>query len=229
MSGLKKSLVFFVSFFATLALISIISYAISPFLDNIDNQVMRLIIYPTVFSIALIFFVLLQGLLKYYINKKILDENTVLFKVHIEKFNLNQRLWLYILAILIYFVQLFKAFSFNFLSFVSILLFLATLVILEGLIRFSKKTVKIYFLRNGILVTGFDIRIELPFVYGTEIFNDSGFYEYADIDGYFIFSDHMDLFLVFDQGRLTFKIDDEIKRQALGLFKEQKIKMKTYI
>ena len=84
----------------------------------------------------------------------------------------------------------------------------------------------VHFLKYVIVVSGFDVKINLPVVYGTSIYNDSGFYSYNDLDSYFIFSDHVELFLILEKGVLAFDTNNELNRKILGLLQQNKIKLR---
>jgi len=85
------------------------------------------------------------------------------------------------------------------------------------IIRRSNKS-NYHFLKDGIVVSGFDIRINLPVVYGTSIYND--------LDSYFMFSDHVELFLILEKGVLSFATNNELNRKILGLLQQNKIKLR---
>ncbi|WP_427339825.1 hypothetical protein [Caloranaerobacter sp. DY30410] len=228
MSNAKKTANFIMAFFSTIMFISIVSRIVMPYISNLSENMVNNVVFPILLTIALLFFGSFQGLLRYSYNKRILKNNAVLLSVNIDNFNLNERLWYYLLVALIYFVPIFRNPISSKMIIIRVVLFIITLALIEVLLRLSNKTIKIYFLKNGILITGFDIRIGLPIVYGTQIHNDSGYYSYNDIENYFIFPDYIDLYLILKQGKLTFKSNSELARQVSGILKQNKIEMKKF-
>ncbi|SHH20294.1 hypothetical protein SAMN02745135_00038 [Caloranaerobacter azorensis DSM 13643] len=228
MSNTKKTANFIMAFFSTIMFISIVSRIIMPYISNLNENIVNNVVFPILLTIALLFFGFFQGLLRYSYNKKILRSSSVLLSASTDKFNLNERLWYYLLVALIYFLPILKNPLSSKMIIIRIILFIITLALIEVLLKLSNRTIKIYFLKNGILITGFDIRIGLPIVYGTQIHNDSGYYSYNDIENYFIFPDYIDLYLILKQGKLTFKSNSELARQVSGILKQNKIEMKKF-
>lgn len=107
-------------------------------------------------------------------------------------------------------------------------MFIISIVLVKLLIKHSNNTIKIYFLKTGIVIGGIDIRIGAPIMYGKSIYNDSGYYSYHDIKEYFIYSDTVELYLIHEQGKIVAKIDNENRQQLKGLFEQQKIPMKKF-
>jgi len=62
-------------------------------------------------------------------------------------------------------------------------------------------------------------------------YNDSGYYSYIDIDieDYFILPDSIGLYISLGKGKISFKVDDETKRQVKGILLQQKIEVKQFI
>ena len=228
MSIAKKTVLFLFSLFSSIIFVSILSVAISPLVQSLSQSVISNIIYPLFFTIGLLFFIFIQALFRYLVNKKTLSENTILFSVKTSKFTLKEKLWLYLLVAVVYFASFFKGIILDYTLVIRILLFAVTIVIIEALLRTSNKNINIYFLRKGIVVSGFDIRVEIPFGQSVDIHNDSGVYSYYDIDSYFIFPDHVELYLISEQGKLEFKVDEETKRQLMGILVQQKIEMRKF-
>ncbi|EOD00430.1 hypothetical protein [Caldisalinibacter kiritimatiensis] len=226
MSGVKKTVNFLISFFATIVFLSLLSNIIRPLIINYSENTITNIIYPLYITIAFLFFIFSQALIRRIRSNKILNENAILLSVNADKFNLNEKLWFYVIVVLIYFVPFIKNPTLNNLSISRIVLFILTMVGIELLIRYSSKTIKIHFLRQGMLVSGFDIRIDLPIGIGNVVHNDSGVYTYHDIEGYLIYPDHIEFFLTMERGKLIFHTDSEITRQIKGIIKQNRIPVK---
>jgi len=228
MSITKKTILFLVSLFASLMLLSAISLIINPIVQNLSFNIIMNIIYPILYSITLLFFIIIQALIRYFMNINVLKKNTSLLSVGIHKFSFREKLWLYLLIAVIYFVPLLNGVILDYTFIIRILMFLLALIIIESLLIFSNKNLNINFLDSGILITGFDSRIVIPFGHNVLISNDSGFYNYYDIDNYFIYPDKVVLFLRNEQGTLSFKANEEVKRQVKGIMVQKEVKMKKF-
>lgn len=225
----KKSVSFFISFFATLAFLSIISYIVNPLMVIYSNEIIINVFYPLIFTIALIFFAFFQSLLRYYFNKKVLNNSKVFLITKCDKFLLKEKLWFYVFVALIYFAPVIRALSLSYLNFSRITLFIMSIGIVELLLRISSRSMKIYFLDKGILVTGFDMRIEIPMGQGLYIHNDSGYYIYENFDGYIPYGDKIELYMSMESGKIVVPTDKEKMAQIMFILKEKKIKIRKYI
>lgn len=226
MSQTKKTVFFFLSFFITIILVSLSFQSISSLIVDKDQSVMFNIISPLFTSIGLFIFALMQALMKYMSNRKALTTNTNLVSANINKFNIRERLLFCVFLILIYAVPVFGRMVFDYTFMLRILFFVGSIIIVEMLLRISNKNTKVFFQRNGILITGFDVRIEIPFGRNIDIYNSSGFYSYRDIEEYSVFPDHMELSLINDYGKIVFMTSGELKRQVTGLMVQNKIPVK---
>lgn len=226
MSRAKKTTIFILSFFITLFSISLIFQFVGPFIINLNQSVMFNIVSPLISTIGLFFFIILQALIKYMFNKKILNSNATLVSANISKFGIKERLLPYAFFLLIYLVPLIRGIVFDYTFMIRLLLFIVSSIIVELLLRVSNNNTKVFFQRNGILIIGFDARTEIPFSMNIFIYNDSGFYSYRDIKEYSLFPDRIELTLVNDIGKIVFMANGELKRQVTGLMVQNKIPVK---
>ncbi|WP_130807705.1 hypothetical protein [Senegalia massiliensis] len=228
MSGTKKSILFFASFFITIFFMSIVGVIFRPFLENIDDYTYYNIVSPILYTIYLIFFMIIESTIRKIYTKRFLNESTILFKVKTNGFNLSVRLIIYLAIVLIYFISLFRDFSIKSISIPRIILFILSFLIIEFILRISNKSIYGYFTRDYIIISGWDFRLSLPIIYGTNVHNDSDVYTYNDIKDYFIFTDYIELYLIADQGKLVFDIDSELSRKFVGILNQKKIPMKKF-
>jgi len=227
MTNTKKAAVFVSAFLSTLLLMPVFSYIFVTLIGGSNNTI-GLVFYPVLLTFILFSFAFMQSFFRYLFIRKTLTNSFVLLTVKPISFSLKEKMWFYIFASLIYFIPLLKSLSFGYSTFLRIALFLATLLIIEITLRMSSNRMKIHFLRNGIIVTGFDLRIDIPLNQSFVTQNDSGYYDYNDIDSYFPFPEHMDLFLIGEQGKLTFQIDEETRRQVIGILMLNKVAIKKF-
>lgn len=223
MSQTRKAVIFFLSFFITIIALSLLFQFISPSLVNMDESVMFNVISPLFTTAGLIIFVILQSIIRYLFYKKTLKSNTSFVYANITKFAMKERMLPYAFLLLIHLAPFLGKIVFDYTFMIRILLFIGSIIIIELLLRISNKKVKVFFQRNGILITGFDARIEIPLGVSINIYNDSGFYSYKDIDEYAVLQDRMELKLINNYGKIVFMANGELKRQVTGLMVQNKV------
>ncbi len=230
MKNSKRFIIFILSFFATLFYLSVMTIVLRPLTLISSTNTIQYIIYPIYSTSALFFFVCFQALLRHQFYGKILLNNSILLSVKADKVTITDRLWFYMFLGLIFARTIINGFSASPVVLITILILIIAVIVVELLLRFSINTIKINFLRNGILITGFDARISIPIAFlGSNIRNDYGFFSYNDIDGYFIFPDRIELFLLMERGKIIVETDSETKRQMMGIIAQQKIKLKKHL
>lgn len=227
MSLAKKTVISFLTFFLSLFIISTFSLVISPVISSMNENIVINIAIPFFSTLVLISFALLQGLIRYLFHKKALDSNTTLLSVSISKFIMREKIIFYLLLIFFYLLPLLRGIIFDYTLLIRIMLFIGSVFFIQMLLRKSNKNTKIFFQRNGLLITGFDARIEIPFRLNVYIHNDSGYYSYNDIENYFIYSDRIELYLVNSIGKIVFHANGELKRQVTGLMVQNNIPIRN--
>ncbi|MBS4537413.1 hypothetical protein GOQ27_03005 [Clostridium sp. D2Q-11] len=228
MSGTKRTILFFSSFFLTILFMSIVGIILSPIINTISDYVYYNIFSPILFTIYLFIFMLIEGFLRKIYTNKYLKDNQLLIKVKAKEFELSGRLLVYLIILLIYFTPLLRDFSMDLLTIPRVLLFIFSIIISELLLRISSKSIYGYLTKDYVIISGLDLRIGLPIIYGSNIFNDSEVYTYNDIKEYFVFPETIELYLVADQGKLVFDTDNEVSRQFIGILTQKKIPMKKF-
>lgn len=228
MSSTRKTIVFFLSFFSTIIFLSLVSLVISPLVSESNEYVLINVIYPLFFSLGFIFFLFSQSLVKYLLNKRLLSKDTVLLTLRADGFSLTDKIWIYLIIALIYFVPVLAQLSISLLTLPRIILFITSLIIGHLLIKLSSNRLSIHFLRNGIIVNGLDLRVDFPMIQSQSTYNDSGYYSYLDIESYFILPESVDLYIALGRGKISCNIDDETKRQVKGILLQQKIEVKNF-
>lgn len=224
MVKMKKSIAFFISFMVTIAFISILPLILNPMLKNSSRA--KDSILPIILSIGLIFFMFFQGFLKFKWNKKLLSQSKVFLEIDGDNFTKTEKSWIYLFLVLIYFASVIANVSFKSISIINIVLFVVFLIISIFLLKYSEKTMKIIFTQEGIVVTGMDLRIDIPL--GQPLHNTTGFYPYTMIDGYLPLQDGIELFIEYEQGKITLNTRGEEKNQILYILKQNEIEMRKY-
>ncbi|MTI47325.1 hypothetical protein [Sporosalibacterium faouarense] len=230
MSYTKRLLILLGSFFTTFIFLSLMSTIVTPLFARFDYTMTTYVIYPLYSTLTFFFFVLLLSVLRIVVYGKILKENSIFLTIRADKITITDRLWYYIFIGLICFLPIIRGSSSGFINIVPIFLFLIIVLLVELILRFSIKRIKINFLRSGILVSGFDTRINIPMEgLGTQIRNDYGYYSYNDIESYYIFPDRVELFLITERGKIVLKVDNEQLRQLKGILAQQQIKVRKHL
>lgn len=223
MSQTRKAVIFFLSFFIALMSISLVFQVISPLIVNMDESVMFNIISPLFTTIGLVLFIVFQALIRFMFYKKHLKSNASLVTANITKFGMKERLLPYALLILIHLPPFLGQIIFDYTFMIRILLFIGSIIVIELLLRISNRNTKVFLQRNGILITGFDGRTEIPFGVSISINNDSGFYSYNDIEDYTVLPDRIELRIINGYGKIVFLANGEMKRQITGLMVQNKV------
>ncbi|MBS4534804.1 hypothetical protein GOQ29_04145 [Clostridium sp. D2Q-14] len=228
MLGTKHTILFFLAFFLTIFLVTIIGIIFSPFINNISDYIYYNIVSPILFTFYFFTFIAFQGIIRKIYTNKYINENQILIKSKAKKFQINEKLLIYLVIILIYFSSMIRNFSIQSITLPKVLLFILSIIIIEIALKFSSKSLYGYFTKDYIIISGIDLRISLPIIYGSNILNDSNVYTYNDIKEYFTFPETIELYLIGEQGKLVFNTDNELSRQFLGILKQKKIPMKKF-
>lgn len=214
---MKKSVAFFISFIVTIAFISFIVMLFNPTKSTS---------LPIILSVGLIFFMFFQGTLKLKWNNKILKQNKILIELKGYVFTNLEKSWLYLFLIIIYFSPMIGNPSLKSITLSRIFYFIVFTIIILLLLKFSEKTMKVIFTKEGIVVTGLDLRVDISL--GRPLHNATGFYPYSMIDGYLPLVDGIELFLEYEQGKIVAIADNEIKNQILSILKANNIEIRKY-
>lgn len=228
MSGTKRTILFFSSFFITILVMSIIGLLFSSFINNVSDYVYYNVVSPILFTIYFFVFIFIEGMIRKKYTKKHIQDNNVLIKAKTNGFSINGRLLIYLIIILIYFTPILRTLSIELLTIPRIVLFTISIVLVEVLLRISDKSLYVFFTKDYIIISGLDLRVSLPIIYGNNVYNDTDVYTYNDIKEYFVFPETIELYLVGEQGKLVFNIDSELSRQFVGLLQQKKIPMKKF-
>ncbi|SCG83881.1 hypothetical protein DW1_2317 [Proteiniborus sp. DW1] len=226
MSQTKKAVIFFLSFFTIIILLSLLFQSMSALFVNMNESLMFNVISPLFTTIGLVMFLILQSVIRYLFYRKTLNSNTNLVYASITKFGMKERMLPYAFLILIHLAPFLGNIIFDHTFMIRILLFIGSIIIIELLLRVSNKKTKVFFQRSGILIAGFDARLEIPLGVSINIKNDSGFYSYNDIEEYAVLPDRIELKLVNSYGKIEFMANGELKRQITGLMVQNKVPVK---
>ncbi|RKD25268.1 hypothetical protein SAMN02745883_01553 [Caminicella sporogenes DSM 14501] len=162
------------------------------------------------FSFVIIFS-LVQSLVRIFITSKYYIKDKILFSLKLSPSKLYNRLVFYFQLIAMSIIPLIKNNSFNNFSF-SLLIFNFTIwiTIIELFLYISYKYTKVYFMTDGILIRGLDLRMDLPI--NDDIRSHSGFYPYFDIENFTIKNNILKLQIYGNRGYIEVIIpSDKIK------------------
>ncbi|WP_077368470.1 hypothetical protein [Anaerosalibacter sp. Marseille-P3206] len=226
MVGMKKSIALFISFIITIVFISSISILFNPIFNKLSENQIKNIVLPITLSSGLMFFILFQATLKLKWNKKLLKQSEILVKLRGDNFTNLEKSWLYIFLALIYFSPILSNIPIKSISTNTIFPFIAFCIIISLLLKFSEKTINIIFTKKGIIITGLDLRVNIPL--GQALRNATGYYPYSVITGFLPLENSIELFLQYEQGKIIVKAEGEVKNQILGILKANKIEIRKF-
>lgn len=152
-----------------------------------------------------------------YIQKLIkkLGHINVIGEYYISPFRLVDRLIIYIFPAIPVVFPLFRGETLNKYSLWVIALFFIFIIITEILFYFFNKTMKIVVTDKGIVVIGYDLRLELPI--SANYPNPSGFYPFERIEGFRCLKDEIIIYQTYDLGAINIKAPYEEIRKIKAL------------
>lgn len=227
-SNSKKLINFFVSFVILFLFLAISGSYIQPLYDHFSSDTINDILIPLHYSIALFLFAIISNFIRNAFNRKLLKNDSLMLECKALKFNTIHKIWFYVLILVIYAFPFINGKNFNELSIKRVIALALTLIAYKIVLDISSNSIQVTFLSKGIIIHGFDLRLEAPIKNGTLLCNNSGYYSYNDIENYFIYPDYITMFLINQDGKITFKADTELKRRFTGLMIQKKIKTKKF-
>lgn len=166
-----------------------IQFLLNPLFNRpISLSYINEVVFGLVFLICFLFLGGLQGLIR-TIYLKHHNRTSSIMKFPINHFQIGDKTIYYIVPLILYIVPLFKGIYVNEILVIRIIIFIITIILIELWLRLSKKHTHCYFLRTGLLVTGFDIRLDFPLQ--SSLDNASGFYPYEKFQEYILFKDQL--------------------------------------
>ncbi len=152
-----------------------------------------------------------------YIQKLIkkLGHINVIGEYYISPFRLVDRLIIYIFPAIPVVFPLFRSETLNKYSLWVIALFFIFIIITEILFYFFNKTMKAVITDKGIVVIGYDLRLELPI--SANYPNPSGFYPFERIEGFRCLKDEIIIYQTYDLGAINIKAPYEEIRKIKAL------------
>lgn len=226
MVKMKKSMALFISFIVTIIFIPLLSILLNPLFNKLSEDIIMNIASPILLSIGLLFFMLFQGALKYIWNKKALNNSKTFLEIKISNFTYSEKSWLYILLAIIYFAPFISSHSLKGLSVGKIIPFIIFVIIIYFLLKLSESSMKIIFTTEGIIITGLDLRIDISL--GQPLRNATGYYPYTMIDSYLPLENGIELFIQYEQGKVTAITDKDTVNKILGILKTNKIEIRKF-
>lgn len=212
MSNTIKTLVFIVSFFTFLIVISLFNSIIFSLFFNSQLLVYGL---SSLGFFAYIIALLSQALVRHIYCKKNLENSNVIFAVKCGNIRSVDRVLIFLLPAMGVVFPIVRDRSLSTGGIANIVMLVILAVIIEILIPISKNTMKAVITDKGIGIKGFDIRIDLPV--NANYPNGSGFYPYKRIHSFLIVNNEAFIEHSYDYSIINFKCDSEQARQLKGI------------
>jgi len=115
----------------------------------------------------------------------------------------------YIVPFLVHLLPLFRSGNAREVLFIKIILFTITLSVFYFILEFSKKHTKVYFVKEGLLVKGIDLRLDFPLP--APFVNSTGFYPYSKFEHYLMTDSKVEFQLPAQTGKIAFAFDPDEK------------------
>lgn len=194
MSNSIRSIIFTISFLTTMFIFSFIMPIFDFFFDD------YLIFINSIIALIIIFFPILQGICRFIYTRKFINSEKILFSFRVKQNMAYYRLLNYTFIFLAVLFPIYKRlYSENMVQLaIQILIWI---LISEAMIQISSRTLKAHFTNNFIIISGIDLRIDLPLSDGIK--SHSGRYPYADINN-FKFEKNVLIFNLESQGGRLF-------------------------
>lgn len=212
-----NSISFIIPFLTIILLITFIV----PSIPGIENGV---IFFTTLVFLVVILFPLLQGLIRYLYFKQFNDKNNFFFALNLGESKLYQRIMYYLLVFLVLIYPIIgRELNFNRLVIINIIITILFIILSEIMLYLTFSKTNINFMKNGILIIGYDFRIDLPVV--NSIKSNSGFYSYDDFTCYSLKNNILTLYIN-ENDKIKAKLVKELEPQVLGFLITKKIELK---
>lgn len=212
MKNTMKSLVFIVSFFSFLILISLSNYILYPLFNNFQQVIYISYVFTALSFIALLF---VQAYTRRIYVNKLLRNSNILFKVKCEAARPIDKVLLYVLPAIAVFYPLIAKRVFDTYTIAQLLIFAALIAAIEIILLFTKRTMEASITDRGIAISGIDIRIELPI--NANYPNASGFYPYERLLSFLFVNNEVFIEQGYDLSVIKFKCSPEEARMLKGL------------
>ncbi|MBM7614233.1 hypothetical protein [Alkaliphilus hydrothermalis] len=163
-------------------------------------------------GLVLIFIVLTFAALQAIIRQVLLYRHSTsnsIMSFPITFFSATDRSIYYIVPFLAYLLPLFRTVNAREVLLIRIILFAITLSVFYFVLEFSKKHTKVFFVKEGLVVKGIDLRLNLPLP--SPFINTTGFYPYTRFEHYSMTDSKVEFQLPAESGRITFEFEPDEK------------------
>ncbi len=215
MSNGKRSIAFVLAFMTAITLLVFIL----PSLSFIDDSIFSIVFPNILFFLFVIGFAFIQHLFRFVVTSKYFVMDKLLFDVKLNPNKNYNRMISYFFAILLFIWPFIRGESWNNISIHSIISFIFWILIIELFLEISYRYTKMYFMTDGVLIKGLDLRLDIPM--NDEIRSHSGFYPYIDISSFSLEGTLLKLYLYQDRGLLE-AIVPEDKTKAVEVYLQSK-------
>ena len=172
------------------------------------------------FFLYLIFFVLIQSSFRLFTSRA-MTKKEALFVCKPFLNILMNRLYYYSFLFLLFILPVIRGLSLSDISIEWMIQLLLGIIIIEVFIHLTNKTLLVFILKEGILVKGIDLRIDIPI--GAPIQTHSGFYPYEYFSSFHFDGAKFNLTLYHQRGTLSFHTSTDLEKPLAGLLQSKGI------
>lgn len=194
---------------------------ISPYIFTGKMDVFQISYSNFLFFMFVVVFSFIQFLARLIMTTRYFIKDKYLFSLDMASSKLYNRLIAYFVTIALFIIPIVKNKALTSLQPVQIVNFIIWLIIIEIILFISFKFTKVHFMTDGILVKGFDLRLDLPM--NDEIRTHSGFYAYFDIESFVINKNILKLNLYSNRGSIEAIIPNDKIAPVKAYLKSKKI------
>lgn len=175
MSNSIRSIIFTISFLTMMFIFSFIMPKFDIFFDN------YLIFINSIIALIIIFFPILQGILRFIYARKFMNSEKILFSFKVKQNMAYYRLLNCTFIFLAILFPIYKRIYSENMTQLAIQI-LVWILLSETMIQISSRTLKAHFTNSFIVISGIDLRIDIPLSDGIK--SHSGKYSYSDIKNF---------------------------------------------
>lgn len=210
MSNPMKTITFIISLIAYFIYLSISSIFTNAAVASGNTAYAAAVIYISS-ALGILVILYAQAGFKYWYSSRQLKSAKIFADVPLGKFRFIDRLLVYFLPALSIIFPLMQTKSLSSITLQSLLFLFAIIIIVEFLFLINSKTMKAYITDNGIIIRGFDLRLEIPIP--SNYRNPSGYFPFKRIINFLDLNDKLLVEQSYDLGTITLKGNAETLKQ----------------
>ena len=215
MSNSTRSIIFTISFLIMMSFFSFLMPKFDFFFDE------YLVFINSIITLIVIFFPLIQGICRFVYTRKAIRSEKILFSFKIKQNMTYYRLLNYTFIFLVILFPIYKRIYSEDMTTLALQI-ISWIGLSELLIQISSKTIKAHFTNNCIIISGIDLRIDIPLSDGIK--THSGIYSYFDIRNFKLENNTLIFNLENQGGKLFVNLQKDLESPVIHYLASKNIK-----